>query len=135
MSSSKKEPTNCNRVSKSGTQRLSAEINCRAVFKRCHVKQASGYALQAGDGCDNGKVEPGHICTYQGRSGNLRTGCKKYGKGLVKLYETMCADMQLKATDFCDDAFRLGIETGCPGILAADTSTARSLDVADLGLS
>ena len=38
---------------------------------------------QAGDGCDNGKVEPGHICTYQGR---------------------------------------LGIETGCPGILAADTN-------------
>jgi len=46
----------------------------------------------------------------------------------------MFADKQLKAADFCDNASRLGIETGCPGILAADTSTARTLDVADLGL-
>ena len=81
MSSSKKEPTNCNRVLKSGTQRLSAEINCRAVFKRCHVKQASGYALQAGDGCDNGKVEQDtYVHTKEGQ-GTSERDAKSTAKG------------------------------------------------------
>ncbi|CAJ1437050.1 unnamed protein product [Effrenium voratum] len=39
--------------------------------------------LQAGDGCDNGRVEPGYTCDYKGR---------------------------------------LGIESPCPGVLAADTN-------------
>eukprot|EP00435_Cladocopium_sp_Y103_P068641 s1255_g31.t3 len=47
------------------------------------LQRSDGQSLPAGDGCDNGKVEPGHICVYQGR---------------------------------------LGMETGCPGVLAADTN-------------
>ena len=43
------------------------------------------FRVQAGDGCDNGRVEPGYTCDYKGRPGTLEsaktpamvTSCKK----------------------------------------------------------
>ena len=34
-------------------------------------------SVKAGDGCDNGKVEPGYVCVYQGRCGD--SSCKQIG--------------------------------------------------------
>lgn len=47
--------------------------------------------LQAGDGCDNGRVEPGHICVYKGRFG-IETSCPGVLSADRNNYLTFTAD-------------------------------------------